>query len=119
MPRFVILTHDWPFLHWDLMLESEKGLLTWRLRQEPSSWTAEPIPIEPLPDHRPEYLTYVGPVSGNRGTVTRWDQGTFEYSFAPEGTLHLVLAGDFLAGDLTIRLTSPSAGEAHFLKRSP
>ena len=31
MPRFVILEHDHPHLHWDLMLEADGSLHAWRL----------------------------------------------------------------------------------------
>jgi hypothetical protein len=76
MPRFVVLTHDHPFLHWDLMLEQGDSLRTWRLARPPD--TAGPIDAEALPDHRVAYLEYEGPVSGGRGTVERWEVGTYE-----------------------------------------
>lgn len=77
MPRFVILEHDHPILHWDLMLETGDVLRTWRLAEAPTD-TASVIAAEPLPDHRLAYLEYEGFVSGNRGSVKRWDSGTFE-----------------------------------------
>lgn len=78
MLRYAILTHDWPHLHWDFMLEQAGVLKTWRLDFEPVSnkW----ITATPLPDHRIEYLNYEGPVSGNRGEVTQWDAGTYAIS---------------------------------------
>jgi hypothetical protein len=75
MPRFVILEHDHPHLHWDLMFEVGAILRTWRLEAPPLS--SPSIPAEPLGDHRLHYLDYEGPVSGGRGTVQRWDAGTF------------------------------------------
>lgn len=74
--RFVILEHDHPFLHWDLMLEDGSALTTWRLLEpvESGKW----LPAEDLPVHRIAYLTYEGPVSNNRGNVRRIAQG--EYS---------------------------------------
>jgi hypothetical protein len=76
MPRFVVLTHDHPFLHWDLMLEQGDSLRTWRLSQPPDA--AESIAAEALPDHRLAYLDYEGAVSGGRGNVERWDRGEYE-----------------------------------------
>jgi hypothetical protein len=76
MPRFVVLTHDHPFLHWDLMLEQGDSLRTWRLKKPPDSKGS--IVAEALPDHRLTYLDYEGPVSGGRGTVERWDAGEYE-----------------------------------------
>src|SRR5262245_24230462 len=77
MPRFVILEHDHPSLHWDLMLESSEKLLTWRLAETPV--VNKTIVASPLPDHRVLYLDYEGEVSGGRGSVRRWDSGEYEW----------------------------------------
>jgi hypothetical protein len=77
MPRFVILEHDHPQLHWDLMLEAGAALRTWRLTRAPST-PGEAIDALALPDHRLEYLDYEGPVSGGRGAVKRWDAGDYD-----------------------------------------
>lgn len=76
MPRFVILHHDWPSPHWDLLLEHGPVLKAWRLLAEPGVGRA--VPAEANFDHRLLYLDYEGPISGARGTVTRWDAGTYE-----------------------------------------
>ena len=76
MPRFVILRHDAPQgLHFDLLLEASGVLRTWALPQPPDSGVE--MECEALPDHRMAYLDYEGPVSGGRGTVDRWDWGTY------------------------------------------
>ena len=75
MPRFVILEHDHPSLHWDFMLERDGVLKTWRLPAPPSQ---QPRTALAIGDHRLAYLEYEGPVSGDRGTVKRWDAGTYE-----------------------------------------
>ena len=77
MPHYVILTHDHPFLHWDFMLEQAGVLLTWRLLSEPA--VGAEVRAERLADHRLAYLDYEGPVSGGRGSVVRWDYGTYEH----------------------------------------
>ncbi|MGL6074667.1 MAG: DNA polymerase ligase N-terminal domain-containing protein [Fimbriiglobus sp.] len=76
MRRFVILTHDWPSKHWDLLLEVGPVCKAWRL-------LAEPLPkaivrAEPIDDHRLFYLDYEGPVAGDRGIVEVWDRGLYE-----------------------------------------
>lgn len=76
MPRFVILEHDHPFLHWDLMLESGDVLRTWRLAAAPAPGLC--VAAEAIGDHRRAYLDYEGPVSGNRGHVQQWDRGSFD-----------------------------------------
>jgi DNA polymerase Ligase (LigD) len=96
VPRFVILEHDHPTLHWDLMLESGDVLRTWRLAEPPEH--AGPIGATSLADHRRAYLDYEGPVSGNRGTVKRWDAGTFEIVDEGERGLELRLDGQRVRG---------------------
>lgn len=76
MPRYVILEHDWPMRHWDLLLEAGAVLRAWRLLEEPRTGAA--IAAEANADHRLMYLEYEGKLSGNRGTVRRWDAGTYE-----------------------------------------
>jgi DNA polymerase Ligase (LigD) len=83
MPRFVVLEHDHPELHWDLMLETGGALRTWRLARPPEAPGAV-IDAVALPDHRLHYLDYEGPVSHGRGVVQRWDAGEYEDAL-PEG----------------------------------
>ena len=73
--RFVLLEHDHPFVHWDLLLEDGPMLKSWRLLSPVV--TEQWIPAEILPDHRLMYLDYEGPVSGNRGTVKQITNGRF------------------------------------------
>ncbi len=76
--RYVILRHDGiPEPHFDLMFESAPGslLMTWRS----PNWPIErETPLVKLDDHRRDYLDYQGPVSGNRGHVTRVAAGVFQ-----------------------------------------
>ena len=76
MPRFVILEHDHPVLHWDLMLEKGEVLQTWRLAKPPEKGLL--IAAEKSFDHRLFYLDYEGPVSQDRGSVKRWDSGSYQ-----------------------------------------
>jgi hypothetical protein len=82
MPRFVILQHVTPpgyreGTHFDLMLEDDGHLLTWSLPQAPRAGIS--LTATRLPDHRLVYLDYEGPVSGDRGEVTRVDGGEFRW----------------------------------------
>ncbi len=77
MPRFTILEHDWPTRHWDLLLEAGSVLRAWRLLEKPEMDRV--VPAEANFDHRLLYLDFEGPLSGNRGSATRWDFGTFEW----------------------------------------
>lgn len=95
-PRFVVLEHDFPTRHWDLMLEAGGALRTWRLAEPPE--VGKSIASEALADHRLVYLDYEGPVSGGRGSVTRWDTGTFAWIADTRGEEVVELAGTRLVG---------------------
>jgi hypothetical protein len=101
MPRFVILRHENPQgVHFDFMLESGGALKTWTLAQPPQAGAE--IPCETLPDHRLAYLDYEGPISGGRGSVTRWDRGIFTIQRQSEAECVVKLAGEKVAGTVTL-----------------
>jgi DNA polymerase Ligase (LigD) len=101
---FVILEHDHPFVHWDFMFEQGESLRSWRLLTEPV--LEQSIPAEQLPPHRKYYLDYEGPVSGNRGHVTRWDFGTCLIGEILEESITLTLTGSRLKAHLTLERNS-------------
>ena len=105
MVRYVILRHDPPerssnAVHWDFMIETGPVLRTWALEAEPFSGRS--IPAAALPDHRLAYLDYEGPISGNRGNVTRCAAGGFEIIAETPTRLELRLTGDRWSGLVTI-----------------
>ena len=115
MPAFVILEHELPTdnprgTHWDLMLEQEgmDSLLTWALTEIPRLGAT--IEATQLPNHRPLYLHYEGPVSGNRGEVHRWDAGEYQTihgsAQSPNEVLMLELKGEKLRSTVTARQVS-------------
>jgi len=91
MPRFVILEHDHPVTHWDLTLDIGPALRTWRLASPPAP--GQMVRAEPLGDHRRLYLDYEGPVSGGRGSVRRWDVGTYDEWQEKDNGVQFRLAG--------------------------
>lgn len=96
MPRFVILEHDHPHLHWDLMLEAGDVLRTWRLESAPG--INQTIAAQAIGDHRKAYLDYEGPVSGDRGSVVRWDVGIFEWGSQDPARIMVSLNGERCRG---------------------
>ena len=117
--------------HWDFMLEREEGLLaTWSLYKLPKAWqsstentqvnekaaagqrpageSAQASPISETlgatqrHDHRIVYLDYEGPISGNRGFVTRIDQGTYESLNISEDKWRVKLNGDMVVGQVEL-----------------
>jgi DNA polymerase Ligase (LigD) len=107
MPRFVVLTHDHPTLHWDLLLEEGKILRTWRLAQPPDA--SHPIDAEALPNHRLAYLEYEGPISGGRGTVERWDAGEYDVVDSIPAQFVVRLAGAKIRGEFALEQIRESA----------
>lgn len=106
MPRYVILRHECPPdsgrpSHWDLMLEWNGHLRTWALEHRPRVEKA--VRGVALPDHRLDYLTYEGPLTGNRGSVRRWDEGEYVLLDDSDDELLIKLAGKMLTGELAIR----------------
>jgi len=101
--RFVILTHDWPAPHWDFLVESGGVLRAWRLLAEPRCGTD--IVAEPNFDHRLLYLEYEGPLSGERGSVARWDAGTAEWCADTAERVEIKLRSAKLIGRAVLQLT--------------
>ena len=101
MPRYVILEHDHPELHWDFMLEAGEVLRTWRLSAYPE--VGRMVAAEPAFDHRLIYLDYEGPVSGNRGIVRRWDHGTFVWLTDDPGSITVGVDGRRLRGMIQLQ----------------
>jgi hypothetical protein len=115
--RWVLLWHectldyrDGP--HWDLMLEregvaDERRLATWSLSELPAGWPGAaadaPSVVDAiaLDDHRAAYLDYEGPVSGDRGAVTRVASGEVMWREATEGCVIVDLFNN-LQGEVTL-----------------
>lgn len=135
---YVILRHEPPSgddaafsgrgLHWDLMFDNGAKLRTWALSAEPweyyetaasrKSAAVALIRATSLADHRREYLDYEGPVSGNRGSVSRVDRGT--YRVLRELLDEFVVELSSARGRLIIQLTHPvaQASESWFARIS-
>lgn len=101
MPRFVVLAHDWPEPHFDLLIEAGEQLRAWRLLSEPRAGTE--VRAEPNAPHRRLYLDYEGPVSGGRGTVSRWDAGTCDWLADEVDRTEVALRGTRIVGRALIR----------------
>ncbi|WP_437184891.1 DNA polymerase ligase N-terminal domain-containing protein [Planctomicrobium sp. SH668] len=116
MPRFVILEHDWPYRHWDLLIEAGGILRAWRLKEFPDL-NCE-IPCEAIADHRVMYLNYEGPVSNDRGSVKRVESGNCEEDPTTEHVWKYQFSGSrgcftgtmfVYNGKLTVRFASKPA----------
>ncbi len=97
--QFVVLYHQFPSgsnrkSHWDLLVEQpspeKTQLLTFEVSAPPQDWGKATAATQ-LPDHRPIYLTYEGPIAGNRGTVSQVLRGAVQWVTHSEKLLVLNL----------------------------
>ena len=109
MPRFVLLEHQWNGVHWDLMLDTGDALRTWAI--DAPVVPGIDLPARALADHRRFYLDYEGPVSGNRGSVRRIDQGTYESIEWTAECVRFHLKGSQLVGAAELRKTRSGTTE--------
>jgi len=101
--RFVVQEHTTPEgVHWDLMLEQDDVLLTFRLEDEPSQSPVNEIRATRIFDHPLRFLTYEGPVQKGTGKVRIIDHGVYEYRSQSEDLLAFELNGATLRGDFTL-----------------
>jgi hypothetical protein len=111
MPRFVILQHETDAgSHYDLMLEVGGVLKTWSLSEPPEA--DREVACRSLPDHRLAYLDYEGPISGGRGSVKRWDQGTYQREEPIAAEWVVELFGDRMVGRATLTLHTAAGDDA-------
>jgi len=105
--QFVILSHDWPYFHWDILLQSGNRLMGWR--GDSSGHFLNGGLIVQSDDHRLEYLDYEGVVSGNRGIVHRLDRGELVWLETGPNLLVAKISGKVWKG--TLRLTKETDGD--------
>ncbi len=101
--RFVIQEHRRDDdVHWDLMLEVDDLLLTWRLNIPPAQITVHPAEAVRISDHPLRFLTYQGPVRNGAGRVKIADSGTYRRSDETSDKIELYLAGRILSGPFVL-----------------
>lgn len=115
MPRFAILHHITPADaekpdHYDLLLEDGDVLKTYTLWSFPS--VGMPATAIADFDHRMIYLDYEGPISDNRGEVTRADEGTFSWIIRQDDMITVHLQGQRLQGRLILEVQDSEGGSS-------
>ncbi|MFQ5502794.1 MAG: DNA polymerase ligase N-terminal domain-containing protein [Phycisphaerae bacterium] len=107
--RFVVLHHvEATGDHYDLMIEMGNQLATWKLHDPPEHIESEPYGVDRLPDHRPLYLDYEGPISGDRGHVTRHDSGVCVVHKHTDTRWAVTFCGQHLKGDYILECLDQS-----------
>ncbi len=101
--RFVIQEHTTPQgSHWDLMLEQDGVLLTFRLEDEPAESLEHEVRAVKIFDHPLRFLTYEGSVQKGTGKVRIVDRGVYQNRSQSETLLNLHLHGAVLKGDFAL-----------------
>lgn len=104
-PRFVVHRHDASRLHWDLRLEREGVLKSWAVPKEP--------PVDPgvkrlaveVEDHDLVHIDFEGEIPEGEygaGTVSIWDDGTYDLLSEHGRRLKLALRGRRLRGEYVL-----------------
>ena len=101
--RFVVQEHTTiEGVHWDLMLEQDDVLITFRLEQEPAEALAHEVHAVEIFDHPLRFLTYEGPVQKGTGKVRIVDSGVYSYRGRSEDLWALTMNGTILTGDFVL-----------------
>jgi bifunctional non-homologous end joining protein LigD len=100
-PRFVIQEHHATRLHWDLRLEHQGVLASWALPNGVPPDPSENRLAVHTEDHPLEYLDFHGEIPAGQygaGSMTIWDQGTFETHLWSERKVEVSFHGERLTG---------------------
>src|ERR671936_114384 len=130
-PVFVVQEHDASRLHYDFRLEAEGVLKSWAVPKAPSMDPAQKRLAIQVEDHPLAYATFTGTIPEGQygaGTVSIWDQGTYDNLLADKpapqtvtegidaGHLEVVLHGKKLRGQFAlIRMRGKGRGKAQWL----
>ena len=115
--RFVVLYHRLPDSderksHWDLLMESPAPgadqLIAFAVSAPPEEWKGTRA-ADRLPDHRSIYLTYEGPISGNRGDVHRLMAGIVRWIHFSPTEMQIELRSPILDCRVELRMDRPSS----------
>ena len=97
--RFVIQRHTkGTDTHWDLMLEKDDTLQTWRLDAAPNELKQNIAHAIKIFDHDLKFLTYEGPVNKGKAKVQIADAGTYKIIQQCSEKIELNLNGKILKG---------------------
>jgi len=124
---FVVHEHHASRLHYDFRLEVEGVLKSWAVPKGPSMDPAHKRLAVQVEDHALAYATFTGTIPAGQygaGTVTIWDQGTYDNLRTDQtvmegiaaGRLEFALDGKQLQGRFVlIRMRGKGRGHEHWL----
>ncbi len=100
---FVVVQHTTPQgVHWDLMLQINEVLWTWRMGCLPADIGNSPVEAEKIADHSLRFLTYEGPVQDNTGSVKIIDSGRLLCLETHENKCYFTCRGSVISGSYVL-----------------
>jgi hypothetical protein len=110
--RFAVLRHtDKRGDHFDLLIDSGPLLATWKCPRPPEQAVDSTLSFARLKDHRRLYLDYEGPLTDDRGTVQRYDEGECLIHERTASRWELTFRGQRLAGRFALEALSGEGDE--------
>ena len=101
--QFVIQKHTKSgSTHWDMMLQKEDVLQTWRLSKEPEQIQNTSAHAGKIFDHPLKFLTYEGLVNKGKGSVQIADAGTYKIITQTNDKIEIQLLGQILKGEFIL-----------------
>ena len=115
--RFVIQKHSkGGNVHWDLMIEQDNALATWRLDAPPEKLAGNTAAAEKIFDHELRFLTYEGPVNNGKGTVCIADSGRCDIQINHDDRITGVFEGKCVMGEFSLKNIQDQTWELSCLK---
>jgi hypothetical protein len=97
--QFVVQEHTTQAgVHWDLMLQMDDMLWTWRVAVSLEQMLSEPVVAERILDHPLRFLSYEGPVQNQTGSVRIAERGKYWLENDVEWDLELHFESRLLKG---------------------
>ena len=89
-------------VHFDLMLEAQDALWTFRIEKEPAELLKGTHKALKIFDHNLKFLSYQGPVNNGKGTVSTADAGNFKMLDKKEDGYLIDFSGKILKGEFKL-----------------
>lgn len=100
--RFLVQEHHARRLHWDFRLELDGVLKSWAVpKGPPTEKGIKRLAVE-VEDHPLSYFGFEGKIPEGEygaGTVSVWDEGTYDLELREARKYHILLKGKKLKGD--------------------
>jgi bifunctional non-homologous end joining protein LigD len=116
LPRFAIQEHHATSLHWDLRLERDGALASWAIpRGIPPDPRENHLAVR-TEDHPLMYLEFSGEIPAGQygaGSMTIWDQGTYETEKWSDDEVMIVFHGERVRGRYVLFRTKDNQWMIH------